>query len=279
MIGPSGSSTEFGWNTSMEEPAGPDGRHRKVSPVSSVLKATRILHSFNAVTPCQSLRQIATRTGIPRTTAHGLCVALVQAEMLEPVPGRGYRLGPAFIGLGGQVIERVGLLDAAKDVGKRFVRFGQVEAHLAQLVGGWIVYLDRTSSLWSLPTDVHMGSRVLAHTTDCGRAALAALAPEEAWRRVAVACEAEYRPVPERQALETDLAEVRRRGFATAPVQRSGRASVGAAITNRAAVPVGGVSISAPVDAMRRREVSDELVKDLLLVATTIGRRLPHLME
>lgn len=279
MIGPPGSSAEFGSSTPMEGSGEPEGRHRKVAPVSSVLKATRILHSFNAVTPCQSLRQIAARTGIPRTTAHGLCVALVQAEMLELVPGRGYRLGPAFIGLGGQVIERVGLLDAAKDVGKRFVRFDQVEAHLAHLVGGWIVYLDRTSSLWRLPTDVHMGSRVLAHNTDCGRAALAALAPEEAWRRIAAACEAECRPAPERQALEAGLAEVKRQGFSTAPAQRSGRASVGTVITNRAAVPVGGVSISAPVDALRRRDVFDELVKDLQLVATTIGRRLPHLTE
>ncbi|WP_051792200.1 IclR family transcriptional regulator [Amycolatopsis jejuensis] len=252
---------------------------RDVKPVASVLKATRILHSFNALAVCQSLRQIEERTGIPRTTAHALCLSLVEAEMLEFVPGRGYQLGPAFIGLGGQVIERTGLLDAAKDVGKRFVRFEQVEAHLGQLVGGWVVYLDRTASLLRLPMNVHLGSRVLAHTTDCGRAALSIPAPGEAWARVVAACEAERRALPDRDELERDLAAVKRRGYAMNRSERNGRASLGAAVVNPAGVPVGGVSISGPERLFQRGEVMDSLVNDLLVVAATIGRRLPHTAE
>lgn len=236
-------------------------------------KAMEILLSFTAIRLRQSLRQIEERTGIPRTTAHGICLALVDAEMLEVVPQRGYQLGPAFIGLGGQVIERTGLLDAAKDVGKRLIHLDNTEAHLGQLVGGWIVYLDRTASNFKLPMNIRMGSRTLAHTTVCGRAALAQLRPEETWRHVQAACRSEGKDDPNRFELFDQLMAIRHRGYDIQVDTKSARTSVGSAIISVGS-PVGGVSVSAPSTLFADRDSAEKIVRTLHMIATTISRRL-----
>src|SRR3712207_6689293 len=102
----------------------------------------RVLHAFTPLTPVLSLRQLSERTAIPRSTVHALCSTLVESGMLEEVPARGYRLGESLLDLGGQVIDRTGLVDAADGVLERVRRREGTEAHLGQLVGGWIVYLD-----------------------------------------------------------------------------------------------------------------------------------------
>ena len=86
--------------------AGREGR------VNSVAKATTILGTFTPLVRVLSLRQIVRRTGIPRSTAHGLCVTLCDAGLLEEVPHRGYQLGAALVALGGQVMDRTGLVEA-----------------------------------------------------------------------------------------------------------------------------------------------------------------------
>ena len=76
--------------------------------VGSVAKAARVLQAFTPLVASLSVRQVAERTGIPRSTAHAICLTLCDAGLLEEGTGRGYRLGPALVGLGGQVIERTG---------------------------------------------------------------------------------------------------------------------------------------------------------------------------
>ncbi|HEV2894806.1 MAG TPA: helix-turn-helix domain-containing protein, partial [Actinomycetota bacterium] len=78
--------------------------------VGSVAKAARVLQAFTPLVASLSVRQMAERTGIPRSTAHAICLTLCDAGLLEEGTGRGYRLGPALVGLGGQVIERTGLV-------------------------------------------------------------------------------------------------------------------------------------------------------------------------
>lgn len=244
--------------------------------VAVVGKAGRILQSFSELRSVQSLRQIQATTGIPRATVHGICVSLVETGLLEVVPNRGYQLGTSLIGLGGLVIERTGLLDAAKGVAKSLLHIDGAEAHLAQLVSGWVVYLDRTANKFSLPMNTQMGSRQLAHTTDGGRAALALLDPDEAWEFVSTACQAEGRPEPDRDELDADFESIRQVGFARCDLPAVGRVSIGAAVIGHTGRPVGAVSLSAPAEMFADRLMSARLVSTMHAAKTTLQRRLPN---
>ena len=237
-------------------------------------KALVILNAFSSTVPVLSLRQIETRTGIPRATAHALCATLVAHGFLRAEKGRGYQLGPSLLLLGGQVIQRTGLLEAAKDVAKRVALRPGAEAHLGQLVGGWIVFLDRTRNSSTLPKSPPMGARLLATATPCGLAALAELSIEEAVDRVSAAHNSERRTAPPEGVIIERLDIVRRQRFAISESVDRDRWEMGVAIVNPFAQPVGGVSISASMSDANKPGFIAQALSDLHTISSVIGRRL-----
>ena len=241
--------------------------------VGAVAKAARVLEAFTPLVTSLSVRQVAERTGIPRSTAHALCLTLCDAGLLEETGGRGYRLGPALVGLGGQVIERTGLVGAAEGVLGRLAPGDGLEIHLGQLVGGWVVYLDRASGPVRAPMHNRVGLRAPAHLTGCGKAALAMLPPAEVAARVEEVCAAESRRPPDLAALTRELARARRAGFVVSDTFQPGRTSVAAPVLDPAGRPAGGISVAGPTPLLggrRRDRIRDQVVA----AAATIGRRL-----
>jgi DNA-binding IclR family transcriptional regulator len=258
--------------------SGRAGQRTSTSPaggVAAVTKAAEILHSFTALSPVLSIRRLAERTSIPRSTVHGLCVALAEASLLESVPGRGYRLGPALVELGGQVIDRTGLVEAAEGVLERVPRRDGTEAHLGQLVDGWIVYLDRATGVIRAPMNNRVGLRVPAALTGCGRAALSQLEPEEALARVASAARAERWRTPSPEDLAADLHLGRTRGYVVTSHWQPGRVSVAAPVVDPGTgVPIGGVSIAGPSELFSA-SVVEATARNIVAAARTISTRLP----
>jgi DNA-binding IclR family transcriptional regulator len=243
-----------------------------VPRVASVAKAASVLQAFTPLAASLSLRQLAERTGIPRSTVHALCLTLCDAGLLEEVAGHGYRLGPTLVGLGGQVIERTGLVDAAEGVLERLSPGDGLETHLGQLVGGWVVYLDRRSGPVRAPMHNRVGLRAPAHLTGCGKASLAYLPAAEVATRVQAACALEARRPPDLTALSRELAIARRVGFVVSDTFQPGRTSVAAPILDPAGVPAGGISVAGPTPllAARLERIRDEVVA----AAALIGKRL-----
>jgi len=246
--------------------------------VASVAKAIRILETFRASAPLRSpvlsIRQLADRTAIPRSTVHMLCRTLLNGGLLEQVPPRGYRLGPAVIELGGQVIDRVGLVDAAEGVIEALPRHPGTESHLGQLVGGWIVYLGRSVNEPGAPMDNRFGLRVPAHRTGCGRAALAWLEFEDAAARVLEVEAGQAAPSPpDMEDLRKELATIRQRGYAMSTTSQEGRLSVAAAVLDRAGGPVGGVSLAGAFGIFNRARLVTA-ADEVMLAAARISRRL-----
>lgn len=90
------------------------------APVQSVTKAVEILKAFDSRHRVLTVRQLSSRTGIPRSTCHSLCSTLATEGLLElGNGGDGYQLGAMLARLGGQVIERTGLIDA--EIGRAHV--------------------------------------------------------------------------------------------------------------------------------------------------------------
>jgi DNA-binding IclR family transcriptional regulator len=253
--------------------SGAPGHRAKEGRVNSVAKATTILGTFTPLVRVLSLRQIVRRTGIPRSTAHGLCLTLCDAGLLEEVPHRGYQLGTALVALGGQVMDRTGLVEAAREQLQRALRRDGMEAHLAQLVGGWVVYVDRRTGRHGAPMNNRVGMRAPAHLAGCGKAALSRLRDDDVDARVRQTCAADHLPLPDLERLREELDAARARGYVFNDDFQPGRVSVAAPIVDAHQAVVGGVSVAGPArlfDPATRQQAA----ADIVAVATAVSERL-----
>jgi DNA-binding IclR family transcriptional regulator len=240
--------------------------------VAAVGKAAALLRAYGPAVEVLSTRQLAARTGIPRSTVHTLAGTLAAEGLLEAVAGRGYRLGPLLVGLAGQIIERTGLVAAVEGALGPLLRTAGLEVHVGQLVGGWIVYLHREAGSVRPPMDNRVGLRAPAWRGGCGKAALAQLPAAEVEARLRRLCREQGVPLPDLPALHAELDVGRERGYLVSSSFQAGRTSVAAAVVGPDG-PVGGLSVAGPsalftADAVRR------LGPDVVEAASRAGTRL-----
>jgi DNA-binding IclR family transcriptional regulator len=240
---------------------------------ASVGKAVEILRAFRPTVEVLSVRGLAARTGLPRSTVHQLCRTLCETGVLEVVPRVGYRLGPLLLELGGLIIERTGLVEAVEGSTSALRRVPGQELHVGQLVEGWIVYLHRESG----PTRVNMvnrvGMRAPAFLSGCGKSALAALDPVDVDQRVRRLCRDEELPLPDMAALDDELAATRSYGYCVCRSFQPGRTSVAAAIVGSDGRPVGALSLAGPNSTFPPGRLTD-IGEAVICAARAASRRL-----
>lgn len=236
QCGSSGFPASYGCTMASEEQA---------TGVAAVAKACRVLRAFTPTVGSLSVRQVAAKADLPRSTAHDLCRTLVAEGMLEAA-GDGYRLGPTLLELAGQIILRTGLVRATEGVLDRMLRAPEQEAHLGQLLGGWVVYLDRVSGTRRVPMQNNVGQRAPAHLTGCGKAALSWLPIDAVVQRVEMCCSESDRPMPDLVRLEAELKAARHDGYVVSGAFQRDRTSVAAPVFDAAGTPLGGISLAGP---------------------------------
>lgn len=222
-------------------------------PIASVLKASSILKAFESGRRLLTVRELAARTGISRSTCHTLCATLEAEELLESVPGGGYRLGPALAVMGGQVIERAGLVEAALPAMRELSREERGEVHLGQLVSSWVVYLSRIEFDRRLPMRNRMGLRAPAYLTGCGRAALSALSPERAGALLRLHEGEHGYDVDE---VTESLDRARSVGYAVSGRFQRGVVSVAAPLLGPGGSVLGGISVAQPAEITDARRTA-----------------------
>jgi IclR family acetate operon transcriptional repressor len=229
--------------------------------VESVAKAARILSTFQPEVRLLTVREISSRTALPRSTCHALCATLTTEGLLEQAPGGGYRLGAALAGMGAQVIERTGLVEAATDSMQRLSQAVGGEIHLGQFVAGWTVYLIRVEHARRMPMRNRLGLRVPAYLTGCGKAALSMLESEMVEQYVLRTSAESKRP--DVRALIAELAVARRQGFVVSDSFQRGVVSVAAPLIGRDGTVVGGMSAAherTMVDRARTIRIASSVV-------------------
>ena len=242
--------------------------------VAAVGKAAALLRAYGPAVEVLSTRQLAARTGIPRSTVHCLAATLAAEGLLEAVRGRGYRLGPLLVGLAGQIIERTGLVAAVEGALGPLLRAAGQEVHVGQLVGGWVVYLHREAGPLRPPMDNRVGLRAPAWRGGCGKAALAWLPTAEVDARVRRLCREEGRRCPTWPRCIAELDAARERGYLASSSFQAGRTSVAAAVVG-AGGPVGGLSVAGP-SALFTAESVRRLGPEVVAAAQLAGARLRH---
>lgn len=240
---------------------------------ASVGKAAVILKAFRPTVEVLSVRGLAERTGLPRSTVHLLCRTLCENGLLETVPRGGYRLGPLLLELGGLVIERTGLVEAVEGSTAALRRVPGQELHVGQLVEGWVVYLHRESGPTRVTMTNRVGMRAPAFLSGCGKSALAALDPVDADQRVRRLCRDEGMPLPDMAALDDEFAAARSAGYLVCRSFQPGRTSVAAPITGADGCPAGALSVAGPNSTFPPARLPD-LGRCVSEAATVASRRL-----
>lgn len=206
-----------------------------VATVRSVVKAAALLQAFDRRHQVLTVRELAALTGIPRSTCHALCQTLVNTGLLEVHGAEGYQLGGSLAMLGGQVIERTGLVDAALGPASTILANTRTEIHVAQYVPTGIVYLLFLQNRRRLPNRNKTGRYWPLHTSACGVAVYVAL-PEAARAKHA-------RGLPEDNllALSDATRDFLRYGYVVSNISQEGFRSVGAPILDQRGEVVGAI--------------------------------------
>lgn len=232
---------------------------------SMVTRMTAILDTFDSSHCCRSLQDIASLTGLPRSTAHRILEQLVQLGWVQHNI-TGYRLGWRANRLPSRANEESRLREVAAPHLHALASHTQLTVHLAVLDGPFARYLDKIGSgAAGVPSRV--GGSLPAHLTAVGQAMLAYVDPEKL-DPVLGRLRSRVNPA----AVHRDLASVRMRGGLSA-VRNSPLAAVaciGAPIFDRGHRIAGGLSLcdggsGAPLDRYvpllleRARRISAQL--------------------
>lgn len=222
-------------------------------PPTMLERMTLILDCFATRSAHRTLKEVADRTRLPRSTAHRILVELVRLDWLASTPS-GYRLGGRALALG--TLSGHGELRAtAAPLLWNLRRRTGLAAHLGVLDGAEVVYLDKIGALAADDPPPRVGGRAPAHATALGRSVLARLTPEQVESRLSDPLERPTsRTVGDLAALHRELDRIRRRGGLA--LERGECFAEVACVACAVVAPEGplaGISVSGPCTAVLER--------------------------
>jgi DNA-binding IclR family transcriptional regulator len=248
--------------------------------IQALDRAAAVLNCFEVGEPELNVRDIAERTGLHKSTAHRLLMALQHNGFVEQDPRSGrYHLGLQLVKLGEHAVQRLDVRMIARPLLEELAAQTGETVHLAVLDAAQVVMLDRVEGMAHLSTPSLPGRLFPAYCTSLGKALLAGLEDAEVRRLVGGRPfkRLTARTLPGVDALLDDLRGVRRRGYATTEDELEvGLTTAGAAIRDRAGAVVAAISIGGPSPRLRAVPLSQagERVKRTAdLVSAQLGFR------
>lgn len=174
-----------------------------------------VLDCFDVAHPALSLTEVATRSGLPTSTARRLIGELRDWGGLERLDDGRYRIGMRLWMIGTLAPQQRGLREAALPYMHDLFQATQENIQLTVLEGTEALCIEKISSTKAVPTLTHIGGRLPLHATGVGKAILA-FSGKELLGSVAEAGLARMTPhtITQPGRLAAALAEVRKAGVA-----------------------------------------------------------------
>ena len=217
----------------------------------AALRALRLLKLFTPERPELKLAEVSAMTGLNKTTTHRLLQALHSESMLDRNPNGGaYRLGPALMALGVQALSSNDLRLRARPLLKQMAKETGETATLEVPVDDKMLILDEVTGSHFVGASGNVGTRWPIHETSTGKVLIAF--DEQGAARLADNFEAlTAKTITERSRLETQLGEIRRRGFAeTVDELEDGFSGVAAVVRGGLGQVLGALSICGPTQRL-----------------------------
>jgi IclR family pca regulon transcriptional regulator len=255
------------------------GPPQGVGGIQSVARALSILELFNDRRIELSTNEIAALTGLNRGTTYRFCRTLLSLGYLEEIRVSVFRPGVRCISLAQAALGSREIVEVAMPYLERLRDRVQETVNMTILDGVDVVYLVRLLNSDLVTLRVGVGSRLPAYATSLGRAILAFLPELES---SAILDRSDLHAITpwtlvSREAIENDLAVIRRNGYAyndqgVAPGVRG----VAAPILHASGRPLASVNISI-ARPLTSREVSKSLGPEVTATARDIGARATEL--
>ncbi|MCS7216124.1 MAG: IclR family transcriptional regulator [Candidatus Bipolaricaulaceae bacterium] len=214
---------------------------------TSLAKALRVFELFNGVEGGLSLSEIASRMGARPGSIYPIVYTLQKFGYLErDAETKKYRLGLRILALANQILSSLDVREKAKPVLKRLARELEVNAHLAVLYEGEVLYLDREEAAPSVVIPSVIGRRVPPHCTALGKVLLA-YSPEALEGFLAKGSLPALTPntITNPELLRRELERVRQQGYAIDWEEfHEGNICVAAPVRNYRGKVVAAISVS-----------------------------------
>ncbi|MGF6367950.1 IclR family acetate operon transcriptional repressor [Paraburkholderia sp. RAU6.4a] len=235
--------------------------------LESVNNVLRLLLMFRRTSQIR-LSDAKEELGVGHSTVHRLLAMLVYHGFVTQDPvSRIYKPGNALVEVGLAAVQRMDIRTIARPVLEELAAETGETVQLAIFEDGNVRYIDAIESSQALRVSVPVGKVFAAYASSAGKAILAEL-PIESVRAMYPRGPLQSftsNTITQWLALEEELEEVRKRGYATNfEESQSGVCSVATAIRHPTRGLVAALGISAPVTRMNPKQVRrlSELVID-----------------
>jgi DNA-binding IclR family transcriptional regulator len=245
--------------------------------LQTVQRATQVLRLFTPEQPEWGVTEVAALLGIPKSGAHLLLSTLAAEGLLQRTPGSRYRLGWSLFELSQTKLETTEFLLVARRVMEQLVAGWGETAHLAVLVDGQVLYVEKLQGDRAFEIVLsRVGKRLPAHCSGVGKVLLA----HRSWEEVLAIVERQGLPaltpntITAIDRLRAELDEVRQRGYAFDQEEvMVGLCCAAAPIRDESGEVVAAMSLSVPAYRFYpyRQRLTTAIVEAARRVSTQLG--------
>ncbi len=248
--------------------------------ITSVERATDVLLLFTRVdTPDLGVTEIATTLGLSKAVVHRILTTLSSRGLVETTDTtRRYRLGPTALSVGVAYLDRLDLRALVLPVLRDLCERTRETATMSLRYGWDRMYVDQVTPAGEIKMTVAVGRSFPLHAGSSSKAFLAFL-PDEEQERYLMSASLEAlteRTLTDPKRLRTELAKIRRQGFAVSFGERqAGAGSVAAPVFDHRGQAVAVVSVCGPLE--RFREEVEPISESLTGATAQLSRKLGYI--
>jgi DNA-binding IclR family transcriptional regulator len=242
--------------------------------VASVVRALRILSSFDYEHPELGLTEIVRRTGYSKSTVHRLLRTLESQNFVKQLDGTKYTLGWKVFELGSVVLERAGLREILVAEAADLVSHTRETSHIGVLDDRRVLYIAKVESARPFRMPSSVGRRTWPHCSSIGKVLLSGL-DEDALEDIINhgLPKLTSSTIVDPDLLRKELTRVRRNNLAMSyDESEEAVASIAAPIVDDNLLICGAINVSGPTSRMRGRE--ELLCKEVREAAGRLSQRL-----
>lgn len=234
----------------------------EAAPLTATLaKGLEVLEALSEVEEV-GLSALARQLGLSGPTLFRLLATLAACGYVEKSAAGRYRLTLKTWELGAKAVRRIGLRDVVRPFMDQLAAETQEAVHLSVLQGDGIVIIDKRDSPHPVRVDTFVGQRAPVHCSATGKAILA-FAPAEIAALPRALVRFTETTITDRAALERELDEVRRAGWACNREEwRPGVCAAAVPVQNASGAVIAALSVTVPTPRF-----SDEALHARLLPA------------
>jgi len=221
-------------------------------------RAAQILDCFGFDHHELSVSEIGSRTGLHRSTAHRILMALEYNDLIKQNPETGkYHLGIKLFKLGHQAVSQLNLREICRPFLLRIMNKTKETVHLAVLDEDQVLYLDKVEGPHALRMPSRVGRHIPTYCTSLGKAMLSCLDDQEVKGILRKQVLKTYTPntIRNLELLLADMRAIRKRGYSVDNEEiEIGLRCVGAPIKDYTGMMIAAISVAAPSARLTSQE-------------------------